>query len=520
MRLRSKRLGRVWTKGSRACGVWCLAVSGVLAAGSVAAASDPGPLRSEIESHVRFLTSPLLEGRRAGTLGADLAAHYVEARFRAAGLAPAVGSGDTMSFLQPFCVATIRCDTVRSRFAWERSGQRDSLRIGSLVTCVPGGSRSIEVEAPVVFCGYGLDVPDYGFSQLPPALIDGRVVVAVHGQPRTETLPDLREASPSAKLAAAAASGARAVVIVPDPRGSPAALARWRAARGLGEGGSLERLRSSSQMPALFLLEAAARDSLLGAFLSTAVELLDSIDAGGGFAPLELSGLTIDFAAVPAKLDTFTTCNVVGSLGDSPAAILVGAHYDHLGIRGGELHPGADDNASGLAVLLESARLLGGRSQANVRLLFVAFGAEECGQLGSLFYCEHSVVPCAATSLMICLDSVGREGSDHYRHLGDASGQPPGKVYVYRSEPHRMLDALVEAHAPRSSLTFEASRSPLLRWGSDHWRFENAGVPVLFYFSGVHRDYHRPTDTWDKIDMVKLQELAQHLCHVLESFFE
>ncbi len=478
------------------------------------------PSRSEIESHVRFLTSPLLQGRRTGTPGAELAAHYVETRFRAAGLAPAVASGDSMSFLQPFCVLSLRCDTAQSHMEWQEHGRRHSLPVGPLLTCIPGAPVTAQAEAPAVFCGYGLDAPAYGLSHLPQEHVKGRVVVAVQGQPRVDTVPDLREASPSAKLAAAGASGAVALVIVPDPRKQPGPAARSRGAKGSRGSVTLERLCGSDDLPPLFVLEDAARDSVLGTFLTTVAELLDSIDIGAAFAPVEIAELTVGFAIVPADPDSLTTCNVVGALGEGSPCVLVGAHYDHLGVRDGRLYPGADDNASGIAVLLETARLLGKSPPTRGRLVFTAFGAEELRQLGSLHYCMHPAVPCDIMSLMICLDSVGRDGADHYRHLGSATSPAPGRVFIYRTEPGHMVDMLIEASTQQSDLILESSQSPLLRWGSDHWRFEDAGVPVLFYFSGVHRDYHQPSDTPDKLDMAKLPLLAAHLCDILERLFE
>jgi hypothetical protein len=478
------------------------------------------PARSEIESHVHFLTSPLLQGRRTGSVGADLAAHYVETRFRASGLKPAVALGDSTSFFQVFSVCAVRCDTAQSSLEWELHGRRRIQPVGSTLPCVPGSPMPVEGEAAAVFCGYGLEAPEYGFRQLPRQHVEGRVVVAVQGQPRLSTIPELRQASSSAKQAAAAASGAVAVVLIGDPRqeGGSRGLTRGRVRP--CRGCTLEQLCNSTDMPPLFVMEQDLRDSVLGAFLGPAVELLDSIDAGADFAPMELPELSISFTVVPLEPDSLPACNVVGSVGRGTPCVLVGAHYDHLGVMEGELYPGADDNASGTAVLLEVARMLAACAPARGRFLFAAFGAEELGQLGSLYYCTHPVVPCDSMSLMICVDSVGRSGPDHYRHLGSPASRVPGRVFVYRTEPSQVLDTLVAAGLGQSDLTIEVSRSSLLRWGSDHWRFEDAGVPVLFYFSGIHEDYHRPSDTADKLDMTKLHLLVGHLCDILERCVE
>jgi hypothetical protein len=196
-----------------------------------------------------------------------------------------------------------------------------------------------------------------------------------------------------------------------------------------------------------------------------------------------------------------TAVNVVGALpGRDPAlagqAIVVGAHYDHLG-RGGEgslapdqvgtVHPGADDNASGTAVVMGLARAFAAAGGAPRTLVFIAFAGEEMGLLGSGHYVRQPAVPLDRTVLMVNLDMVGRLRE--------------GKLYVSGVDSGAGLRALATA-VTVGGLDLQLRGDP---YGpSDHTAFYAAGVPVVFLFTGAHADYHRPSDTWDRVNALGL----------------
>jgi aminopeptidase N len=198
--------------------------------------------------------------------------------------------------------------------------------------------------------------------------------------------------------------------------------------------------------------------------------------------------------------------NVVGMIPGRKAAwaeqsVVVGAHYDHLGLgwpdahQGdvGKVHPGADDNASGIAVLLELARLLGKTWQPERTVVFVAFTAEEAGRLGSQHYVRHMRrFPAAQTIAMVNLDGVGRLGQNQLMVFGTSSA---------RQWPHIFRGVSYVTGVPVKLVAAE--------WGTgDQRSFLDAGIPAVQLFSGVHGDYHRPTDTVDKIDADGLVRVA------------
>jgi aminopeptidase N len=212
--------------------------------------------------------------------------------------------------------------------------------------------------------------------------------------------------------------------------------------------------------------------------------------------------------------------NVIGVLQGMSSAtqevIVVGAHYDHLGygpafsLAEGEqkhaLHPGADDNASGIAVLLELARYFGTREfRLRKRILFVAFSGEEEGDLGSRYYVAHPVMPLANTTTMINLDMVGRVRDNTIGIAGNKSGDS--------------LDAILNVAAAGSPLI-------LMRGGeeypddSDHAPFASAAIPILYVCSGSHDDRHKPSDTADKINDKGMADVANLVSAVIQRLLE
>jgi Zn-dependent M28 family amino/carboxypeptidase len=200
---------------------------------------------------------------------------------------------------------------------------------------------------------------------------------------------------------------------------------------------------------------------------------------------------------VEVEREVKTVHNVIAYLpGEMPEYVIMGAHYDHLGLGGqysmaplltGRVHPGADDNASGTAGVIELARYFSEvyRGQKPKRgLLFMAYAGEELGLLGSGYYANHPLLPLDDAVAMLNMDMIGRVREGKLYIGGAATGTS------FRAD----LDELV------AKTDFRVDYSESGYGSSDHTSFTARQVPVLFFFSGLHGDYHRPSDTWDKID--------------------
>jgi hypothetical protein len=210
-------------------------------------------------------------------------------------------------------------------------------------------------------------------------------------------------------------------------------------------------------------------------------------------------------AAQHLGLDHLRGSNVVGILrGRDPPlrsqAVVVGAHYDHLGLGGpfaldpdsvGAVHNGADDNASGVAALIEIARSLAAKPPART-VVFVAFAGEELGLLGSAYYVKHPAVPMASTVAMVNLDMVGRLRND--------------RLIVYGTATAKEFPALLDSLDRAAGFDLKAKGDGF--GPSDQSSFYAARRPVLHFFTDLHKDYHRSTDDWPKLNMDGLKRVA------------
>jgi hypothetical protein len=449
------------------------------------AQSAPMPSAARLLDDVKALSSPAMAGRRSGTPGAALAARHIARAFEAAGLAP---SGDAGGWEQTFQVPTgIRLGAPNSLALAAPAARALVLGRDFTPLAVSGdGARA----ADVVFAGYGITAPDLGYDDYAGLDVRGKIVLIVTGEPRGGDpaspfrKPDAYHYSERRhKVINAREHGAGAVLLVNRPGRVPDALPR------------LSGLTQPWSVLAIAVTRPVA-DALLapsGTSLTAAADAIDRAFAPRSFA---VAGAR---AAVEVALvrERSATANVIGILRGNDAAlasevVVIGAHYDHLGL-GGEgslapddaaVHPGADDNASGTAAVMELARMLAATGPWPRTLVFVAFAGEEMGLLGSAEYVRRPPVPVERTAAMLNLDMVGRLRE--------------GKVYVSGVDSGSGLRALVGNAARGLPLVPELRGDPFAP--SDQTSFYAAGRPVLFLFTGAHADYHRPSDTWEKID--------------------
>ena len=197
--------------------------------------------------------------------------------------------------------------------------------------------------------------------------------------------------------------------------------------------------------------------------------------------------------------------------GETDEYVIIGAHYDHLGLGGqyslapsltGTIHPGADDNASGTAGVIELARFFAKQPQQKRGILFLNFAGEELGLLGSAYYVDHPLLPLDKAVAMINMDMIGRMRDSKLYIGGSASG----------SNLQAMLEKLVSASGLKVDYSGGTSEG-----SSDHTSFTSHQVPVLFFFSGLHGDYHKPSDTWDKIDAPAAAKLLALVADVAQT---
>jgi hypothetical protein len=450
--------------------------------------------RARYLDHIRVLASDEFKGRGNGSPELDRAADYIREQFRAAGLEP---GGDAGTYLQGFEVITGLTVGPSNSLTIAGPDGSATLAVGvdyqPLSIAAPGGR---ELTLPLVFVGYGIWATDHGYDDYGDLDVSGKAVLVMRHEPQEnddQSVFDGRRHSEHATFArkaqVARAHGARAILLVDDPQ-HPAdtTFDTWLADPQSEEYG----------LPLLHLPRRVAQ-RIVGPLVDFD-EVARAIDADLTPRSRVLDGVSIAYREDLTKT-RHTVTNVVGIVrGAAPArageAVVIGAHYDHLGTSGrfsltpdasGQIHNGADDNASGTAALIEIARLAAANRQALPRsLVFVAFAGEELGLLGSRHYLSDAPIAPDQTVAMINLDMVGRSN---------------GRILVSGLETAPDLAADLEAAETGLTLTVSRTATGSATAGaSDHLSFELRQIPAIFFFSGLHADYHRPTDDWEKID--------------------
>jgi len=454
---------------------FALLVLGVAVAALAAGALVP-PGAAELAAHVGALTAPEMEGRASGTAGGDRAARYLADRLAAMGIKPAGASG---TFLQSFAVGS--GTRVAAGTALDRLGAAPEAFLLGRDFVPHGGSLAGEVSGDVVFVGYGIAAPDGGDGDYAGVDVRGTVVLALDGGPAQMGDP---QPSRLDKLIGARRRGAAALLIAGEALPS------------LDETAVSVRLVSAA-------VTRAAADALLAPAGKTVSGLLAELSRSR--APVSFPTGARARVRVGVEREERRAVNVVGVLpGRDPAlaaeAVVLGAHYDHLGRAGGIVYPGADDNASGTAVVLGLARAFAAAGGAPRTLVFALFGGEEIGLLGSAHYTRHPALPVDRTAAMLNFDMVGRMKNERLNVGGVDSGTG--------------LRAMVAGAARGAAVGLDVHATPFAP--SDHASFYAAGVPVLFFHTGGHDDYHGPGDTADKINAAGMVEVARIAARVVE----
>ncbi len=216
--------------------------------------------------------------------------------------------------------------------------------------------------------------------------------------------------------------------------------------------------------------------------------------------------------------DTIPTQNVVGFIpaaGVNQQSVIICAHFDHLAPEGQRWFPGADDNASGTAVMIEVARLLANDYKngylPNRNIVFAGYSAEEIGLLGSQHYFNNPLFPVENTTVMLNLDMVGRLGK-----------QPESKKAVYIGGSNRLKEFSSTMQTLNTDSTYTIDSESLagnsLFTLSDHYHFDNRGLPAYLITTGMHNDYHKPSDTPEKLSIEGMQDMVKLIYHTVRHF--
>ena len=452
---------------------------------------------------MKYLASPELKGRATGSPELEKAASYISSQFQSFGVKPVPGS----TYEQAFTTTVGAHMGATNRLDITDGGKTTALPLRD--GFIPFSfSSSGTVSAPVVFVGYGITANEYHYDDYAGIDVKDKIVLLVRHEPQEDDEKSIfqgkeltQHSTFAIKAVNAKMHGARGVILINDayPHHTPAEdrLDPFGQATGPTDSG---------------VLFVQVKESTAEAWLKTEGrdlhEILDGIDKDLKPRSFPLTKLTVSMT-LDIQHDVKTVHNVAAYIpGKTKEYVIIGAHYDHLGLGDehslapsqiGTIHPGADDNASGTAGVIELARWFSKQPQQQRGILFITFAGEELGLLGSNYYTGHPLLPLENAVTMINMDMIGRIRG--------------GKVYVNGTGTGSTLDKLVESVTPPTGFKLDLSEATGYG-GSDHMSFTVKQVPVLFFFSGLHGDYHKPSDTWDKIDAPDAAKLLGYVAQI------
>ncbi|MBI5772456.1 MAG: M20/M25/M40 family metallo-hydrolase [Verrucomicrobia bacterium] len=468
----------------------------------------------DLRQQVDYLASDALNGRLTGTLGAEAAAKFIAGYFDGLGLKPL---GSAKDYFQPYdFTAGVRVVTNQNHLSITTSGSApDAQRFDSEQNIRPlSFTANGEVEGEVVFVGYGLNVPGKqaeGYDSYAGLDVTNKIVLALRYVPEDVDAKRRAELNRYAglryKALIARNRGAKALLVVTGPN-SPNA-------------GELAPLTYDSSLAGSGILAASVSGRVAEALMKAAGKDLKTLQSGldkenphaeGGFA-ITNTRVKLSCGVEHLKKSDRNVLAVLPPTGGSKEYVMIGAHYDHLGHgetggfarkdEEGQIHSGADDNASGTAAVLELAASLAAERMANTNafqrgIIFALWSGEELGLIGSTYFAEHPLVPLTNIVAYLNFDMVGRLRENKLTLQGVGSSS------VWRK--------LIEKRNVAAGFNLVLQEDPYLP--TDTTAIYPKGVPVLNFFTGSHPEYHRPADkpaTLDYDGLARITRLAQSL---------
>ncbi len=485
----------------------------------------PAPLKHDFEGILSFLSSDWMEGRETGTRGALMAADYIASMMQLNGLTPygdaeiknITGSSvnPAQTFFQSFKI--IRCRVEKSSLELIRSSSEGEPVIifapgtDFIVDPIPFGR---EAEAPVVFAGYGIEAPDMGYNDYAGTDVRNKVVVVVDGYPGHADTTSLAwkklgrsfeddYATIKKKLKLAEKHGAAAVVFV-DPD-----VVNSNINEPTSEDGAFENPRhflpgdtGKLKIPCFTL----GTDAILQLLNGTGIDLPGfEKNAARDFLPASrpMQGKKLRFSVTVSSEEVMIR-NVIGMIqgSDTTRNIIIGGHYDHLGVRKGQVFNGADDNASGVAGMLALAKAWSSHpGKPSCNIIFAAWIGEERGKLGSSYFAMHSRLVPRQVSLVINMDMISRSAPEDTGRIGLSIGT----MTVNKDLRSLAKNVNSKLEHPFVLELWDVTGAS----GSDYRPFSDRKVPILTFHAGFPDEYHTPLDDFARVDFHKMEQILK-----------
>lgn len=483
---------------------------------------------AQLKDYLYFVASDMMEGRDTPSRGLDMTARFIAMNLSRWGIKPIHETGDHLErYFQKIDMHRSKVEAEKTRV--EFNGQPLKFGEDYLAQLVPGS-----VSGTLVYAGHGWVFPAKSINPYQGVEVKDKIVILSQGAgrgglPRGVSFNDLRSGKEGIDFETPVSylkkHGAKAIAYIPSPQitsgwkqymqrtvtqGSP-----WMVTKFQEEGQALPSIVLSEKSVAA-IFQGEQRDGSA---------MLKSVTSDEAIPAFDLSAskkLTIN---VSVKLEKTQTQNVVGILeGGDPRLkdeyLAIGAHYDHVGIgnqsSGDAIYNGADDDGSGTVAVLAIAEAMAKGPRPKRSILFVWHAGEEKGLWGSRYITDYPIVPNEKIIAQLNIDMIGRgkEQGDTNPQNRDLSG--PNEIYVIGSKMMSTELGALSEEVNKSYLNllfnykYDDPKDPnRFFFRSDHFNYARKGIPIIFYFDGVHEDYHKVSDHPDKINYRKLERVTR-----------
>jgi hypothetical protein len=457
----------------------------------------------DLKRHLSFLASSELGGRYTISPSNLVAARYLASELEYYGLRPAAAG----SYFQRVPLVFSHADSLASSLVIKRNGAASAFRL--VTDFLEPDPIDTKFSGQLAFAGYGISSPENGYDDYANVDAKGKAVIIVRGHPGS--LKAIKIEDSETDLQAARAHGAVGAIII-DPSEFSDLLAD--VSDKPNDEPSLPPKRRAEDFP-----EVVAGPHLVAAFAEILGQPVSYLHPAGKALRPEVLDATIQVSLKVTMKPAPPAQNVVGILdGTDPKLkeeyVVLSAHYDHLMTRNGQIYRGADDDGSGVVSVLEIAQALS-KEKPKRSILVIFHTGEELGLFGSEYNTDYSpVVPLSKLVCDLNIDMVGRSRPPGDTDPQDANLTDKNSIYIIGAdklsselnEINQQTDADTEHFRFDYAYNDEANPERFY-YRSDHYNYAKHGIPIIFYFTGVHRDYHQPTDTVDKIDFEKMERI-------------
>ncbi len=474
-----------------------------------------------LKADVFFLASEEMAGRKTTSHEARIAADYIAAEFMRLGLKPL---GDAGSYFQGYDLSVAAQDDSNVAFTVCKGANEKSYQLGRDfdLTWITQTTNPATASGKVVFLGYGVKAPEYGYDDLAHLDVHNKIVIILPHEPQ-ELDPASKfkgkwhtyHAYDQYKYIDIQRAGAAGILTIEEkhqhrPPAVPSAPRQdWFP-------NEIYSLPDVWDLPVFAITEETA-DDLLRDSGNTVAGLRMAIDSSFRPQSFEVPNVAVTLRKAYTNRHVVQARNVLGLLEGSDSKlkdeyVVVSAHYDHLGVVNGRTQFGADDNASGVAALLDIARaFVDGNVHPRRSILFAAFDSEEAGMLGAFYYAQHPVLPLANAAALLNMDMIGRnEDTATWKLSAERTAR---SVNVVGSLYTPGLRRIVEEQNSSTGLylDFKTDTEDKEEWfsRSDHFVFATHGIPAILFNTGEHPDYHTENDTRDRLNYSKLEKITR-----------